>query len=105
MPTSDIDTDQNTEMKIDCLKEGDYIVVKLTTVKGSTKEFAAKILSKHEENSFFCSFLRPSNKILNAFIFPTVEDTGVVDKNEILKILPAPTFHRRGAIIFKGYCL
>ncbi|KAG5882829.1 hypothetical protein JTB14_008012 [Gonioctena quinquepunctata] len=59
---------------------GDYILVNLKTENGTFREFVAKIVHP-QENGYSCTFLRMSEKVKNTYIYPAVEDIGLVEKN------------------------
>ncbi|KAG5881252.1 hypothetical protein JTB14_032964 [Gonioctena quinquepunctata] len=84
----------------DQFKCGDYILVNLKTENGTFRELVAKIVHP-QENGYLCTFLRMSEKVKNTYIYPAVEDIGLVEKNEIkIKLTIAATLWR-GQIKFR----
>ncbi|KAG5862945.1 hypothetical protein JTB14_023342 [Gonioctena quinquepunctata] len=81
-------------------KCGDYILVNLKTENGTFREFVAKIVHP-QENGFLCTFLRMSEKVKNTYIYPAVEDIGLVEKNEIKMKLTIAATLGRGQIKFR----
>jgi len=69
------------------LKCGDYILTNMKTENGTFKEFVAKIVAIENDGNYLGTFLRTSAKIKNAFIYPAVEDIGLIEANEIKKII------------------
>lgn len=81
---------------------GDFVAVTLRTTKGTQKKYVAKILSK-ETNSYMCTFLRPSQKTRDVFIFSQIEDAGVVLEDEIIEVLKPTETLRRGGVRFRDF--
>lgn len=104
---SDLEEIDNSTITADSAAEmtgfspGDYIYVDMKTQTGTNKQYAAKIINCEENDTYLCSFLRMSHKIKDAYIFPRVEDIGIVEKNEIKKRLLEYEVLRRGQIKFK----
>lgn len=92
-----VKNDANSEQELKC---GDYIFVNLKTENETFKEFVAKIIAP-EHNGYKCTFLRPSEKVKNSYTYPAVEDIGLVEKDEIKKLLTVAETLRRGQLKFK----
>lgn len=96
------ENDDIEEMSVKEIAKGDFVIVELKTAKGISRKFVAKVLEVLEDDTFECSFLRPSTKIQNVYFFPQVPDESLVSKNEIEKVLPTPEMMRRGGFLFKN---
>lgn len=86
------------------VKAEDFIIVELGTTKGAKKKFVARVVSVEEEGKkYWCSFLRASQKIKDAFVFPDAEDLSMVQHEEIKKRLAPVLKLRRGGFQFPGH--
>jgi hypothetical protein len=77
----------------------DYIVVELTSLKGTKKNYVRKVVGSEP---YRCSFLKSSTKAKNTFVFPDVPDESDIDEKEVILKLPPPTILRRGGVKFDG---
>lgn len=76
----------------------DFLLIEFTTAKKKKERFLGKVL---ECNKFIqCTFLRPSVKMSDAFIFPVVPDISDVSFDQIIKKMNPPEILRRGALKF-----
>lgn len=96
------DCDSSSTVLLPTLKPEDFVIVELGTTKGAKKKFAAKILSIEDGNQYWCSFLRPHQKIKDAFVFPNIDDLSLVQHAEIKKRLAPILKLRRGGFQFPG---
>lgn len=81
-------------------KTEEFVLVKLTTTKGNSKLYVAKILEIDMiSKELTCSFLRKSQKVNNSYLFPDEEDRSIVELTEIVKKLK-PEVLRRGQLRF-----
>lgn len=83
------------------LIEGGFYVVEFK-VRNHVKHYIGKILSILEnENNVDITFLRMSRKVKNKFLWPDVEDTGLIPKKEIVRqLLSNPQMDRRNSFLF-----
>lgn len=82
------------------LTSGDYIFVNMKTEAGTKKQFVAKIVNCEGPTTYLCTFLRKSNKIPNAYVYPPAEDIGIIEKEEVQQKLLEIEVLRRGQIKF-----
>lgn len=80
-------------------KFGSLVLVKFST-KSSCKHFVGQIIGdvKSGDGDFTVKFVR---KTSNYFQWPEQQDISVVDKEDIITVLPEPSPGRRGQVIFK----
>lgn len=78
------------------LNVNDWIIVKLSSKK-ATKMYVAQITEK--EPCFCVKFTRRIGSS-SSFHWPNVEDTSIIDPNEVYKVLPSPIIDKRGRITF-----
>lgn len=88
-----VDPDSHSDSQDLSLKINDYIIVKLLAKK-AIKYFIGMIIDIDEEGVYFVKFLKETST--EKFIFPVIEDVGLVKVNDIVAKLPQPEVQRRG---------
>lgn len=86
--SSDDDEDLTQISEADKISVGNFVLVKFTVTK-SDIYYAGKILSLKDPTSedFEISFLRRKGHS-NNFVFPDVKDIAIINKSDIVAILP-----------------
>lgn len=90
-----------------CLKKtncnaNDYVIVKFCTKK-FTKHYIGVVQSTKLDdypNDYLIKFLKKKTDDTNKFFFPDRDDVSLVDKTNIVTVLPSPTIGHRGYYIF-----
>lgn len=78
------------------VKLNDYVLVKITSKK-IKKYFVALIVEREEDqHTFFVKFMKKTAGSTLKFIFPVIEDLGIIKTEDIVLRLPQPEILRRG---------
>ena len=90
---------EKAQIALDNLVEGDFILVEFTTLKKKQQRYLAKVMEV-DQGFIHCSFLRPSEKIKDAFVFPLKPDISDITIEQVIRKFERPEELRRGALKF-----
>lgn len=83
-------------------KLSDYVIVAVPTVSGLAKYFIGQVCEVQNEE-LKINFLKKTKSKFehDKYHFTDINDTSIVTKTEIMKVLEKPVQHRRGQLEFK----
>lgn len=94
----DLSSSPSGSSEVSTFKVNDYVIVRINDKK-KYKYYVAFLIEVDEKDQFFAKFMKKSSDVSNTkFIFPTIEDLGLVRVEDIVAKLSQPEILRRGEI-------
>ena len=82
-------------------RQNDYVIVKFLGRKNQIQHYIGIIQAEEHPNDYVIKFFRRMGDS-NKFITPLLEDVSLVEKKDIVNLLPTPMINNRDQYIFEG---